>query len=141
MLTVKTYVAPSSIHGVGLFAAELIPAQTVIWQFNQHIDKVYSDKSFLKVCQKTNEHTVCHLLNCSYIRGGRFYYVTDNARFINHADQANIAFIDDLSEVALRQIEPHEEILENYFLSYDAADFFFHECTNQDPNLYLHSIV
>ena len=61
------------------------------------------------------------------IRSYYDFYLTDNSRFINHSEQANIAFIDDYTEVSLRKINSEEEILENYLLSYDASDFFFQE--------------
>jgi len=108
MLTVKTYLAPSSIHGIGLFATELIPANSIVWQYNEHIDNIYSEDHFLNICQNTLKNTLQHLLNCSYKRGGKYFYLTDNARFINHSDQANIAFVDDYKEIALREINPNE---------------------------------
>jgi len=141
MLTVKTYLAPSSIHGIGLFAAENIPADSVVWQYNEHIDRIYSEELFLDICRNAHSCAVPHLLNCSYKRGGRYFYLTDNARFINHAVLANIAFIDDFTEVALRGIRAGEEIMENYLLSYDASDFFFQEIVNPDPVLFLDSVL
>ena len=141
MLTVNTYLAPSSIHGIGLFAAELIPANSTIWQYDKHIDKIYSEDLFLNICSKIPANTLQHLLNCSYKRGGRYFYLTDNARFINHSVLANIGFIDDYTEIALQEIKPREEILENYLFSYDTSDFFFQELINPDPLFYLNSIL
>ena len=141
MLTVKTYLAPSSIHGIGLFAAENIPADSLVWQFNEHIDRIYPEDLFLEVCRNTNACTLPHLLNCSYKRGGRYFYLTDNARFINHAVRANIGFVDDYAEVSLRRIRANEEILENYLLAYDATDFFFQEIVNPDPLLFINSTL
>ena len=140
MLTVKTYLAPSSIHGIGLFATELIPANSVVWQYNEHIDNIFSEDHFLSICQNTSENTLQHLLNCSYKRSGIYYYITDNARFINHSVLANIAFINDYTEVALREIRPNEEIMENYLISYDDSDFFFQELIDPDPLHYLNTI-
>ena len=141
MLTVKTYLAPSSIHGIGLFATELIPANSVVWQYNEHIDNIYSEEFFLDICHNAHQNTLQHLLNFSYKRSGRYFYVTDNARFINHSDLANITFSNDYTEVALREIKPNEEILENYLFSYDDSDFFFQELTNLDPIFYLNTIL
>ena len=140
MLTVKTYLAPSAIHGIGLFAAETIPANEIIWQYSEHIDKIYSEALFLHLCQNLNLYTLQHFLNSTYKRGGRYFYLTDNSRFINHSEQANIAFIDDYTEVSLREINSDEEILENYLLSYDASDFFFQEIFNSDPMSFLSKI-
>jgi SET domain-containing protein len=141
MLTVKTYLAPSSIHGIGLYAAEFIPAKSIVWQYNEHIDYIYSEDIFLNICRNIHENTLLHLLNCSYKRSGRFFYLTDNARFINHSDLANIAFVDDYSEISIREIKPNEEILENYLFSYDESDFFFQELVNPDPIFYYNTIL
>ena len=141
MLTVKTYLAPSSIHGIGLFAAENIPANSIIWQYNEHIDRIYSEELFLDICRNTHNCTLPHLLNSSYKRGGRFFYLTDNARFINHAVPANIAFVDDYTERTLHTIKAGEEILENYLLSYDASDFFFQEIVNPDPLIFVNTVL
>ena len=47
----------------------------------------------------------------------------------------------DLVEVALRDISPGEELLENYFLSYDEDDFFNYELKNISIQDYLRSRV
>lgn len=138
MLTVKTYLAPSAVHGTGLYSREYIPARTVIWKFNRHIDKTYSHKAFLAICKNAEELTLQHLLSSSYRRSGKYFYLTDNARFINHSeDQNNIGFLDDFTEISLVDILPNQELLENYNQSYDATDYFFQEFTNPDPKDYL----
>ena len=42
MMLVKTRVAPSGIHGNGLFAAEPIPAGTPIWRFAAGFDQEFT---------------------------------------------------------------------------------------------------
>jgi SET domain-containing protein len=140
MLTVKTYLAPSAVHGIGLFAADQIPVNTIVWQYDDHIDRIYSEENFLHLCRSVSQPSLVHILNSSYKRGGRYYYLTDNGRFINHSAFPNIAFLDDYTEASLRQIEAGEEILENYLMSYDATDYFFQERSNPDPIIYLESI-
>lgn len=141
MLTTNTYLAPSPVHGIGLFAAEFIPAGTTVWKFNRYIDKIFRKDVFLAICQRLDNCSLRHLLSSSYSRGGRFFYLTDNARFINHSEvNANICFIDDYTEVALHDIKPHEELLENYQLAYDKNDFFFQELMNPDPHKYISSL-
>ena len=141
MLTVKTYLAPSPVHGIGLYAAEAIPAESIVWQYNAHIDVIYPEDTFLSICLNIHPNTLQHFLNCSYKRSGRYFYLTDNARFINHSDKANIAFVDDYTEIALQEIKPEEEILENYLFSYDDSDFFFQESVNPDPLFYISTIL
>ena len=40
MLLVPTYVAPSAVEGVGIFAAEDIPEGAMIWQLEQALDRL-----------------------------------------------------------------------------------------------------
>ncbi|MGV1098244.1 SET domain-containing protein-lysine N-methyltransferase [Thiovibrio sp. JS02] len=142
MLVVKTYLAPSKVHGIGLYAAEDIPAQTPVWKFNRFIDKIISEKTFLRMCRQVDRCSLQHLLNSTYRRNDKYFYLTDNARFINHSEaRYNIAFVDDFTEVATQPIYAHEELLENYLLSYDSSDFFFQEMRNPDPHTYLLSIA
>jgi len=141
MLIINTYLAPSPVHGIGLFAAEFIAAGSPVWKFNRHIDKVFKRDVFLAICNRLDNCSLRHLLNSSYCRGGRYFYLTDNARFINHSDQHdNICFADDHCEIALRDIEAHEELLENYLQAYDKTDFFFQELLNPDPYQYINSL-
>jgi len=141
MLTVNTYLAPSPVHGIGLFAAEFIPAGSTVWKFNRYIDKIFKREVFLAICSRLDTCSLRHLLNSSYSRGGRFFYLTDNARFINHSQEYdNVCFMDDYTEVALRDIQAHEELLENYLKAYDKNDFFFQELLDPDPYQYISSL-
>jgi len=138
MLTINTYLAQSPVHGIGLFAAEFIPSGSPVWKYSRYIDKIFKKEVFLDICNKLDSCSLRHLLNSSYSRGGRYFYLTDNARFINHsASHDNICFADDYTEIAIRDIEPHEELLENYLLAYDKSDFFFQELMNPDPYTYI----
>ena len=38
MLLVRTYLDRSALHGIGVFAAELISATTVVWRFTPGFD-------------------------------------------------------------------------------------------------------
>lgn len=139
MLTVKTYLAPSRIHGIGLFAEEDIWPGTVVWRYNAFIDNKLPRERFLQLCKEVDDCTLKHLLHSSYKRNDQYFYLTDNARFINHSEHnCNIAFVDDSMEIAIERIRAHEELLENYFVSYDLNDFFFLEVQpsfNQDSYL------
>jgi len=138
MLTIKTYLAPSQIHGIGLFSAEYIPAGKVVWKFNDFIDKILPEDEFVRTCRQVNPSTLQHLLSSSYKRNGKYFYITDNARFINHSEVLhNITFIDDFTELTLRPIYPDQELLENYFLAYDTDDFFCQEILDPEPSHYL----
>lgn len=138
MLIVETYLAPSRVHGIGLFAANDIPARSVVWKFQAFIDSVLSPQHFLRLCREVDTFTLQHMMNSTYKRNNQYFYLTDNARFINHSpEECNIAFVDDYTEVTLRDIRRGEELLEDYSLSYDESDFFFTELCDPDPLSYL----
>ena len=40
MLLVKTRLGASAIHGIGLFADEFIPKDTVTWRFTPGLDQI-----------------------------------------------------------------------------------------------------
>ena len=94
-MTASTYVASSRIHGKGLFAAARIPGGSIIG----------------RLCGKPSYADGDHVLWISERLG---IEVLCDLRYINHSDQPNACYYDDLSVVALRDIEPHEEITHNY---------------------------
>ena len=94
-MTASTYVANSNIHGKGLFAGVHISAGTVIgWLAGipTSIDGAY-------------------VLWLSEIKAVE---VTCDLRYINHSDLPNACYYDDLSVIALCDIQPHVEITHNY---------------------------
>ncbi|MEM7562499.1 MAG: SET domain-containing protein [Pseudomonadota bacterium] len=90
-----TYVDKSPIHGKGLFAKSFIAKDTIIgWLETIPFEK--EGDYVLWLSEKKAVEVVCDL------------------RFINHADQPNSCYYDDLSVVAIRDINPGEEITHNY---------------------------
>ena len=49
-----------------------------------------------------------------WINASEAIEVSCELRYINHADDANACYYDDLSVVALRDIAAHQEITHNY---------------------------
>jgi uncharacterized protein len=90
-----TYVAESGIHGKGLFAAEFIEKDTIIG---------YLD----------GEHTQEDGMYVLWLNGETGFEVSCKLKYINHSDQPNACYYDDKSVVALRDIQPNEEITHNY---------------------------
>ena len=103
-----TYVKPSPIHGLGLFAAEFIPEGTVIGKLEGHM----------------TEEDGPYVL---WIEDERGLHVTNDLRYINHADDANAVYYDDLTVGALRDIQPDEEITHNYRGDDEEAEIDFEE--------------
>lgn len=91
----STYVDTSPIHGKGLFAATRIARDTVIGRLDG------------KPCSSEG----CYVLWLGPCEG---FEVSGQFKYINHADRPNACYYDDLSVVALRDIEPGEEITHDY---------------------------
>lgn len=115
MLLVKTKISQSKIHGIGLFADELIPKGTRIWQFEPGFDIEVDAKKF-KQLPKTAQ---AKLINSDYNDGSIHVLLGDDARFVNHSDNPNTDGV--LSPdghgytIANRDILPGEEITTDYY--------------------------
>ena len=117
MLLVKTFLAPSRIHGIGLFAAEGIPAGTVIWKMSPIIDIELSLADLDRLAgpsrAQVDKYTYMDL-----VRGKRVL-CGDDARFFNHDDDPNCHDFPDAeggTTVAARDIEEGEELTCDYAL-------------------------
>lgn len=93
-------VKESPLHGRGLFATQHIPEDTVIGWLKTK-----------KAKKKKHDLSGPYIL---WIDGDKPVRVTCDLRFINHSSKPNAAYFDDLSVMALRDIEPGEEIVHNY---------------------------
>ena len=140
MLIVPASLAPSRIHGTGLFAQTFIEKGATVWKYNTVIDRRFTRRGLRLLAEQQPTEVLVHICTYSYKRRGYFWYMGDNARFINHVQRgANIALVDDLHEVALRDIHPGEELVENYFDNYDHDDFFVLEQQQVDFSCWLAS--
>jgi SET domain-containing protein len=89
------YVADSAIHGKGLFARTTIPGGATIGWLNG------------KPCSTDGDYVL-------WISEREGIEVLCDLRYINHSDEPNACYYDDHSVVALRDIDPYEEITHNY---------------------------
>ena len=94
-MTRSIYVAASPIHGLGLFAATHIAGGSIIGWLQG------------KPCAEDG----CYVLWVSAERG---IEVSCDFKYINHSDEPNACYYDDLSVVALRDIWPGQEITHDY---------------------------
>lgn len=113
MLQIPTYVAASKIEGLGVFAAEPIAVGTVIWRFHELFDRRIPAATY----DSLPKHMRDHLDRYAYPSPdlpGHVVYESDNARFMNHAEQPNSDFSGPDSGVATRDIAAGEEITCDY---------------------------
>lgn len=118
MMMVNTYVAPSKINGLGLFAAEPIKAGTLVWKFDPRWDLIFSRREVQFMLQFRLEY----VRKYAYLDAVGYILCADNAKYFNHSDDPNVTapagFTDD---VAARDIGADEEMTVDYRL-FDEED-------------------
>jgi hypothetical protein len=113
MLCVPTYVAPSAIAGVGLFAAADLPAGHVIWRFTEGVDwRIPPDD-----LARFPEPYLSSLRHYLYQEDSGIYVLCgDNAKYMNHADEPNCDDSGQTATITLRPISADEELTCDYRL-------------------------
>lgn len=109
MLLVKTYLDRSPIHGLGVFAAEVIRKETRIWRFVEGFDRCYSPKEFARLPKPARDF----LKSYGYKVDGEILFTVDNDHYINHSDDPN-TYLKNGYTIALRNISKGEEITNDY---------------------------
>jgi SET domain-containing protein len=118
-----TEVHRSKIHGLGLFAKKLIPKGTIWWHARPQDILIITKNQFLTLenSLKTSSMNgyIDTILTYSYYERNldALIFCLDNSRFVNHSENANSGASEDengLCAMALRDIQPGEEITEDY---------------------------
>ena len=117
MLLVRTYLAPSPINGIGLFAAERIVKGTVIWTFDSRIDRLFSLEE--RECLPDILRKFLRVYSYpQYPGASEFVLDGDHARFMNHSKVPNTCSTGlgntGLDTKALADIAVGEELLCDY---------------------------
>jgi uncharacterized protein len=121
MMLIRTLVAPSAIHGLGLFAAGFISRGTPIWRFEPGFDHEFSPEQVAALPEVARGH-LCWF---GYVNkaNGRVVLGGDHACFMNHAATPSTGAPSEaaspVTTVALRDIAAGEEITCDYF-AFDA---------------------
>jgi SET domain-containing protein len=118
MLLVRTRLAPSAIHGLGVFAAEPIARGAEVWRFTPGFDLDLEPQAL----EALPEHAREWLLVYGYLdpRLKRFILCCDDARYLNHSAAPNLR--PDFArephgvDLALRDIAAGEELTVDYAL-------------------------
>lgn len=111
MLIIRTRVAPSEIHGLGLFTEEALVKDQVIWDINPIIDHVIT-RPLLETLPSIVQEFVHHF--SWQDEAGNFFISLDNDRFMNHSDNPNIENDHPRFCFALRDIKAGEELTCDY---------------------------
>lgn len=114
MLLIKTYIGPSDINGIGLFADAFVPKGTPIWRFTKGLDLKISEARLQTLPDLARE---CVLHYCYHsVVNDTYVLPFDDSRFFNHSSHPNVISIDtpddpEGMEIALRDIQAHEELV------------------------------
>ena len=117
MMTIKTTIKESNIHGIGLFADEFIPKGTKIWEFTPNFDLKYPKEEINQLPKAVQEYMEMYAWLSK--KSGKYCFSSDNGKYFNHSKQNNVQsyYFDEHEEVityALRDIEKGEELLDDY---------------------------
>jgi uncharacterized protein len=119
MLLISTYLAPSRVHGTGVFARRAIKKGTVVWRLDTRCDRIISEAEYeslpAKVKRDVFEHHATGYAGLLIVYG-------DHARFFNHSRRPNLKSRNPISDmVAARPIGAGEELFVDYFSISDGA--------------------
>lgn len=113
MLLVDTYVGPSAIEGVGVFAAQKIAKGQLIYRFVPEFDRLIAKAELAGLPESTRRfverYTYRHPTDAAFL-----VLDADNGRHMNHSEAPNTDFRDLKLGYAIADIEPGEEITCNY---------------------------
>jgi SET domain-containing protein len=113
MLLVPTYVRPSRVEGVGVFAAERIPAGTLIWRLDERFDRLMDLRDVAG--QPESARQFIERYGYPYPHDPDVLVIElDNGRFMNHSDEPNTNFLDPDAGFTRRAIAADEELFCNY---------------------------
>jgi SET domain-containing protein len=119
MMLVRTYIAPSPIQGLGIFAAETITAGHQIWMMHPLFDLVISDAEALQLPDAAQSFLLEYAYPHPHTNGSVVLDI-DDGRFMNHRDEPNTRFLPEVG-FAIARIEAGVEITCNYREFYPAS--------------------
>ena len=110
MFLIPTRVQASGIHGMGVFAAEPIPAGKLIWIYDERVDWQLSARDLGRFPEPFQSRMRDY---CYRLPDGDYVFCGDNAKYMNHSVNPNC---DDSGNrtVTLRRIRAGEELTCDY---------------------------
>ena len=113
MMTVPTYVGPSQIEGVGIFAAEAISAGTAIWELSDDLDLLLTREQLARLPDL--QRVFIERYGYPHMSQPQLTVLEfDNGRFMNHSVTPNTDFTRPEVGYAIRDIAAGEELTCDY---------------------------
>lgn len=122
MIHVKYKLDASPLHGVGLFAAELILKGTLIYTASPELDVNITQENFEALDEKEKQEV--RWWGFFDTASNKWHVDFDVTHFINHNDEGTVTQDTSQSDaylVAARDIEQGEELTQNY-LEFESED-------------------
>lgn len=113
MMRVKTFVGPSKIDGLGVFAGEPIQSGQLIWTLHPKFDVFLKTEEICKLPVHARDYIERYSYPHSLSPGVRILD-SDNGRFMNHSDLPNTDFTRFKEGFALCDIAEGTELTCNY---------------------------
>lgn len=126
MMTVRCYLAPSLIEGLGVYTSVPIKRGSEVWRYNPDFDLSYPIAKIAAAPDHIREFMDRYTYVNPFDRT-QVILDADEARFMNHSDDPNVDFSSDISGRALRDIAIDQE------LTCDYACFTVGEISFQPP--------
>lgn len=112
MLLVKAGARPSSIHGLGLFAGQDIPAGTPVARWSRDVDYRMMTTGWYALPPRLRDFLYDYVWDGP---DGMVYGTADAGRFTNHSNSPNLRWDEQVkTSFAVRDIVEGEELTENY---------------------------
>ena len=112
MLLVKTFLAPSAIHGVGVFAGEAVAAGERVWRYEPEFDRLIPFDALPTLPPAFRAYLDMYAYPSRDVPGG-LTLSCDHAKFLNHSPDPNTELLP-FETLARRSIARGEEITCDY---------------------------
>lgn len=110
MLRVPTRLAPSRIHGLGVFATQRIAKGTTVWDFDAPVDQAIHVNHLASLPPWVQQYVATY----GYREGHMIVLCGDDARYFNHSKTPNCRSGHGTQTIAVRDIEAGEELTDDY---------------------------
>ena len=113
MMLVRTYVAPSAVEGVGVFAAEPIRKGQLIWRLDPEFDRMIS-RNWLRAAPSHFSEFIARYAYPLHDDPDTLVLEIDNGRFMNHSTSPNTDFTKIVEGYAKKRIKEGDELVCDY---------------------------
>ena len=113
MMTVRCYLAPSSIEGLGVFCHDDIKKGQNVWRYDPMLDQSMPVSKLDEVEAHMREFLERYAYP-DWNRPGHIILECDEGRFMNHSDEPNLDFSDTVHGFAVCDIPAGTELTCHY---------------------------